>query len=88
MRVVFAALVASAILFVASSTSSGGKPPATPGAAATIFGFRKAAAETAAETQFLSVPDSRLAEEHLRILTKAPHMAGDFESRAQRHKFL
>ena len=82
MKVIFAALLSSAILFLGSSTHSGGKAPASPGAAATIFGFRKAAVETAAETQFLSVPDSKLAEEHLRILTKAPHMAGTIEDKA------
>jgi N-acetylated-alpha-linked acidic dipeptidase len=82
MRVLFAALLSSAILFFGLSTPFGGKAPASPGAAATIFGFRKAEVETAAETQFLSVPDSRLAEEHLRILTKAPHMAGTIEDRA------
>ena len=31
---------------------------------------------------FLAVPDSKLAEEHLRILTKAPHMAGTIEDKA------
>ena len=82
MKVIFAALLSSAILFLGSSTHSGGKAPASPGAAAAIFGFRKAAVETAAETQFLSVPDSKLAEEHLRILTKAPHMAGTVEDKA------
>ena len=51
-------------------------------ALSSIFGFRNAAAETAAETQFLSVPDSKLAEEHLRILTKVPHMAGTVEDKA------
>src|SRR5246127_2558487 len=81
MRVLFAALVSSAILFFGLSTPSGGKAPASAGAA-TIFGFRSAGPETAAETQFLSVPDSRLAEEHLRILTKAPHMAGTIEDKA------
>src|SRR5437899_12882704 len=81
MRVLFAAIVSSAILFVASSAPSGGKAPASPGVA-TIFGFRNAAPETAAETQFLSVPDSKLAEEHLRILTKSPHMAGTIEDKA------
>src|SRR5246500_3273854 len=81
MRVLFAALVSSAILFFGLSTPSGGKAPASAGAA-TIFGFRSAGPETAAETQFLSVPDSRLAEEHLRILTKSPHMAGTIEDKA------
>jgi N-acetylated-alpha-linked acidic dipeptidase len=47
-----------------------------------IFGFRDAAAETALESRFLAVPDPKLAEEHLRTLTKAPHMAGTPEDKA------
>jgi len=47
-----------------------------------IFGFRDAAAETATEARFLAVPDPKLAEEHLRALTKAPHMAGTVEDKA------
>src|SRR5437899_10419102 len=61
MRVLFAALLSSAILFFGLSTPFGGKAPASPGAAATIFGIRKAEAETAAEPQFLSVPEPTLA---------------------------
>jgi len=34
------------------------------------------------EPRVLAVPDSRLAEEHLRILTKVPHMAGTVEDKA------
>src|SRR5271154_2539844 len=51
-------------------------------ASATIFGFRDAAAETAQESKFLAVPDPKLAEEHLRILTQAPHVAGSVEDKA------
>jgi N-acetylated-alpha-linked acidic dipeptidase len=47
-----------------------------------IFGFRDSAAEAAAESRFLAVPDPKLAEEHLRILTQAPHMAGTPEDKA------
>ena len=47
-----------------------------------IFGFRDAAAETPTEARFLAVPDPKLAEEHLRMLTKAPHMAGTLEDKA------
>src|SRR5436305_12423967 len=47
-----------------------------------IFGFRDPAAETATESRFLAVPDPKLAEEHLRILTQAPHMAGTPEDKA------
>src|ERR1041384_8672566 len=47
-----------------------------------IFGFRDSSAENAAESHFLAVPDAKLAEEHLRILTQAPHMAGTPEDKA------
>ena len=47
-----------------------------------IFGFRDAAAETSVEARFVAVPDPKLAEEHLRTLTQAPHMAGTVEDKA------
>lgn len=47
-----------------------------------LFGFRDAEPEYALESRFLSVPDPRQAEEDLRILTKAPHMAGTLEDKA------
>lgn len=50
--------------------------------ATAIFGFRDAAAETDLEKRFLAVPDPRLAEQHLRTLTQAPHIAGSPEDKA------
>ena len=47
-----------------------------------LFGFRDAAAELKAEARFLAVPDPKRAEEHLRILTQAPHIAGSPEDKA------
>ncbi len=47
-----------------------------------IFGFRDSSAELATESRFLSVPDAKLAETHLRILTQVPHMAGTAEDKA------
>ena len=47
-----------------------------------LFGFRDTAAETSLEKHFLAVPDPKLAEEHLRILTQAPHIAGSAEDKA------
>jgi N-acetylated-alpha-linked acidic dipeptidase len=47
-----------------------------------IFGFRNSAAETAQESKFLAVPDPKLAEQHLRTLTQAPHVAGSPEDKA------
>lgn len=85
MRLIFAGLLSSAIALTASSDA--GRTGATanhnpPASSYTIFGFRNAAAEQAVETQFVSVPDAKLAEEHLRILTQAPHMAGTVEDKA------
>ncbi len=47
-----------------------------------ITGFRDSAAERAAEKKFIAAPDPKLAEEHLRILTQAPHIAGSPEDKA------
>ena len=47
-----------------------------------LVGFRDAARENSVEARFLAVPDPKLAEEHLRILTKVPHMAGTPEDKA------
>jgi len=46
------------------------------------LGFADFSRESAFETRFLSVPDPKLAEEHLRILTQAPHIAGSIEDKA------
>ena len=47
-----------------------------------ISGFRDAAGEQEVEKKFMAVPDPKLAEEHLRILTQAPHIAGSPEDKA------
>ena len=47
-----------------------------------ISGFRDVAGELEIEKKFLAVPDPKLAEEHLRILTNAPHIAGSPEDKA------
>ncbi|MFY9645356.1 MAG: M28 family metallopeptidase [Terriglobales bacterium] len=47
-----------------------------------ISGFRDVPAERQLETKFMAVPDPKLAEEHLRILTQAPHIAGSPEDKA------
>jgi N-acetylated-alpha-linked acidic dipeptidase len=78
----FAAVLPLAILLTGSSTGAGGNAPSSSSATPAIFGFRDAAAEQATESRFLGVPDSKLAEEHLRILTKVPHMAGTVEDKA------
>jgi N-acetylated-alpha-linked acidic dipeptidase len=49
---------------------------------APLFGFRNSSDEMAREIRFMVVPDPKLAEEHLRILTQAPHMAGTPEDKS------
>ena len=71
-----------AVFFSCAATSSDGNGHAASGSTPAIFGFRDAAAESAIESRFLSVPDPKLAEDHLRTLTKDPHMAGTVEDRA------
>src|SRR5438045_4430247 len=74
------ALVAGVSLFF---TSIGGtSQSASPSSANPLFGFRNSEEENAVESRFLAVPDPKLAEEHLRMLTQAPHMAGTPEDRA------
>ena len=68
------------LAFISPTVSGHGSGP-TSGSPA-IFGFRDASAENAAETRFLAVPDPKLAEQHLRTLTQAPHMAGTPEDKA------
>ena len=81
MRLFSVLLLASLVLlcFLSSRVSGTASVPAS---AQSIFGFRDAAAENANEARFLAVPDPKLAEEHLRVLTQAPHMAGTPEDKA------
>jgi N-acetylated-alpha-linked acidic dipeptidase len=54
----------------------------TPGSAANaITGFRNSSAQLQLEQQFLAVPSPQLAEEHMRVLCSAPHVAGSEEDR-------
>jgi N-acetylated-alpha-linked acidic dipeptidase len=46
-----------------------------------IAGFRDYASEQKLEQKFLAVPEPRLAQEHLRVLTSEPHIAGSPEDR-------
>jgi N-acetylated-alpha-linked acidic dipeptidase len=49
---------------------------------AAIFGFKDSVAECELERRFLAVPDPKLAQEHLKTLTQAPHLAGSPEDKA------
>ena len=81
MKVLLSAVLSSALFLSGSSPVAGGNASSS-GPTPTIFGFRDATAETATEARFLAVPEAKLAEEHLRILTQAPHMAGTIEDKA------
>jgi N-acetylated-alpha-linked acidic dipeptidase len=78
MKAFLATILSCAFLFPTSSGRLVSDP--TP-SANLIFGFRDSAAESAIESKFLAVPDPKLAEEHLRTLTKVPHMAGTTEDK-------
>ena len=82
MRLFSSVLLSSVVLLSFLSISVSGHAPEPSGGAQPIFGFRDAAAENATEARFLAVPDPKLAEEHLRTLTQAPHMAGTPEDKA------
>src|SRR5438105_13128435 len=81
MKLLLSAILWSALFLSGSSSTAGSEAPASPANPA-IFGFREPGAEQATESRFLAVPDAKLAEEHLRILTKDPHMAGTAEDKA------
>jgi len=78
MKLLSAALLSSSILLFLAPENPATPPASTPA----IFGFRDSTAEAATEARFLAVPDPKLAKEHLRILTQAPHMAGTVEDKA------
>jgi N-acetylated-alpha-linked acidic dipeptidase len=79
MKTFSAAIVIACFCFNLSGTA-GPTPDST--SVASIFGFRDSATENSIEARFLAVPDAKLAEDHLRVLTKVPHMAGTPEDKA------
>ncbi|MGZ5262123.1 MAG: hypothetical protein ACXWC0_31295, partial [Burkholderiales bacterium] len=81
MKALSSAVLSFALFFSAPSPVASGHF-ASSTAGSTIFGFRDSAGEQATESRFLAAPDPKLAEEHLRILTKDPHMAGTIEDKA------
>jgi N-acetylated-alpha-linked acidic dipeptidase len=80
MKFVSGSVLAYALFLALSShPNPNAADPAKP---SPIFGFRDAATENSVESRFQAVPDPKLAEEHLRILTQAPHVAGSPEDKA------
>jgi len=70
-----------AVLFFATFHSDG-SPQTVSSASYELAGFFHPQQELAIESRFLAIPDPKLAEEHLRILTQAPHIAGSPEDKA------
>jgi N-acetylated-alpha-linked acidic dipeptidase len=68
-------------VFLALATASLAQQPQPNSNTLAIAGFRDAAAEHKLEEKFLAVPEPRLAQEHLQILTSEPHIAGSVEDR-------
>src|SRR6201997_2088807 len=82
MKLLSSFILSFALFLSGASSAAGGSASASSAAGSTIFGFRDSAGEQATESRFLAVPDPKLAEEHLRVLTKDPHMAGTIEDKA------
>lgn len=71
------------ILCFTFSTLAQNAPAAAPSASTPVkvFGFRDFTEQAKWNQKFLAVPDPKRAEEHLRILTSAPHPAGSPEGK-------
>lgn len=67
-----------ALLFFALTTFAQNRVSST---ATTVFGFRDFTQQHQWDQKFVAVPDPARAEEHLRILTAEPHIAGSPEDR-------
>jgi len=76
MKLFSSVLLCSGALLVLLSSSVSGHAPESTAAAGPSSAFAMRPAKNATEARFLAVPDPKLAEEHLRTLTQAPHMAG------------
>lgn len=55
--------------------------PQNAGETPHVFGFRDFAQQYAWDQKFLAVPDPQRAEQHLKVLTARPHVAGSVEDR-------
>jgi N-acetylated-alpha-linked acidic dipeptidase len=81
MKVLLLVLLTFLLLTAVASERSQSSEDAHSSSSA-IFGFRDSAAESATEAKFLAVPDPKTAEQDLRTLTQAPHVAGSLEDKA------
>src|SRR5215472_11964731 len=84
MKVIPSATLISVFLFPLLAASPSETPAASNPSprAPFILGYRDFSLESGVEKRFLAVPDPKLAESHLRVLTQAPHLAGTPEDKA------
>lgn len=68
--------LAFCLLALAATVLAASQSAPTP-----VFGYRDFTAESKIEEKFLAVPDARLAGQHLKTLTAAPHLAATPEDR-------
>ncbi|MGD0547072.1 MAG: M28 family metallopeptidase, partial [Terracidiphilus sp.] len=66
----FAPLLFFALVFCPLGAQNAGPP-----AARAVFGYRDFSAQSKIEERFLAIPDARLAGQHLKTLTREPHLA-------------
>jgi N-acetylated-alpha-linked acidic dipeptidase len=71
-----ASIFVSVVLVVTTFAQQKGDTPSSQ-----VFGFRDFAQQRHWDQEFIKVPDAGRAEEHLRILTSAPHVAGSPEDK-------
>ncbi len=79
---VFFLLICASLVAIDKASGSLADPASSEPESWVISGFRDVAREQQIEKKFMAVPDPKLAEEHLRILTQAPHVAGTPEDKA------
>ncbi len=82
MRIVLTAALGVFFIFTTAVHSGSQNSPPDSANKSSILGFYSAVEEGKVESRFLAAPDPKLAEEHLRILTQAPHIAGSPEDKA------
>ena len=74
-RLTLIAVLSFFVLAGIAQQNTGGSTPAQ------VFGFRDFTAQRQWDQKFIAVPDPVRAEEHLRILTAEPHVAGSPEDK-------
>ncbi len=64
-----------------TNQSPTGQSPTVPNEPATVFGYRDFSKQRQWDHIFLGVPSPARAEQHMKILTALPHIAGSLQDR-------